>query len=283
MNTPANALIDALLDASGLTYSEVYTPANVREARHVKQFGYLLSVNQDPKTVKTNRKGKFLTAIMFLKPGVTCPFATPGCRRGCLHKAGNPAYMPGKEKARHNRYALLRNHPKLFYALLIHELERFFRKCRKYDVTPCVRLNGTSDIPWERVAPWLLAHYSDVQFYDYTKEFGRLGCTPANYDLTFSRSECNDFECGMAVARGFRIAVVMRRGKNDPNPDTWNGYAVNDADTDDLTFMRPDPIQGLYAKGPAIKDTTGFVAETDGTVKRTRNVATATYLLKVLQ
>ena len=51
-----------------------------------------------------------------------------------------------------------------------------------------------------------------VQFYDYTKVFGRdpLAAGVSNYDLTFSFSGANAEECGIALyERGQRVAVVF--------------------------------------------------------------------------
>jgi hypothetical protein len=95
-----------------------------------------------------------------------------------------------------------------FLAQLVKDVSALVRKAERDGFTPLVRLNGTSDIPWERVpvkpvvgstfamrygatAPNIMALFPDVQFYDYTKvhkramAFGR-GEMPANYHLTFS-------------------------------------------------------------------------------------------------
>jgi len=222
-------------------------------------FGYLLGVNTDPKTMKSNKKGQYLTAIMYMQPGVNmCKWASPGCLAGCLNKAGNPVYAKGKEKARKARTALFRDEPVAFLARLVKELRAFRKKCAKLGVQPAVRLNGTSDIPWERVAGWLFDMFSDFRFYDYTKGFDRLGKVPANYWLTFSRSEGNDFEVGLALARGHHVAVVIAGKKHKPVA-AWRGWETEDGDADDLLFMRDNPVQVLVPKGPARKDTSGFV------------------------
>jgi hypothetical protein len=234
---------------------------HMREHRkRAGDFGYLLGVNTDPKTMKSNKKGQYLTAIMYLQPGVNmCRWASPGCLAGCLNKAGNPVYAKGKERARKARTALFRQDPVAFLARLVKELEAFRKKCARLGVKPAVRLNGTSDIPWERVAPWLFDDlFSDFRFYDYTKGFDRLGKTPANYWLTFSRSEGNDFEVGCALARGHHVAVVIAGKKHRP-VDRWNSFATEDGDADDLLFLRDNPVQVLVPKGPARRDTSGFV------------------------
>ena len=72
--------------------------------------------------------------------------------------------------------------------------------------TLAVRPNVLSDIPWERVYSDMFETFYDVQFYDYTKRPNRV--VPANYDLTFSRSETNEqialeqYERGLKYRRG---------------------------------------------------------------------------------
>lgn len=151
---------------------------------------------------------------------------------------------------------------------------------------PVVRLNGTSDLPWENIAvrgelgetfSSLMALFVDVQFYDYTKSWRRaaqhaLGNMPANYHLTFSRSECNDDQALSVLGRGGNAAVVFSTRKGEALPATWNGYPVIDGDTSDLRFtdagsaeansFRPYAggfVVGLRAKGKARRDASGFV------------------------
>ena len=228
-------------------------------------FGYLLSVDSDPKTSKSNRtEDGYLTAIMYLHPSKTlCPFASRGCLRGCLNTAGNPVYLDAKIRARKARTQLFHRRRAVFYALLCQEIDAFLRKCRKLGKKPAIRLNGTSDIPWELVYPELFERYHNVQFYDYTKDPNRIGSNlPANYDLTFSRSEVNDFEVGLVLARGGRVAVVVNltpaKLKKD-TPTDWRGWLAGNGDAHDLTFLRSESVLLLSAKGKARKDSTGFV------------------------
>jgi hypothetical protein len=125
-------------------------------------------------------------------------------------------------------------------------------------------LNGTSDLPWERIDPSLFALNPDVTFYDYTKIAGRFRGLPANYHLTFSRSETND-----RIARSWlilgagNVAVVFDTPKGRALPSHWNGFPVIDGDTDDLRFLDPKGVVvGLRAKGKARKgDEYGFVVK----------------------
>jgi hypothetical protein len=108
----------------------------------------------------------------------------------------------------------------------------------------------------------MFAELPAVQFMDYTKDIARVldPGRPANYHLTFSRSEANEAECLRALETGHNVTVVFRA---PPFPATLWGYPVIDGDRDDLRFLDPAPcIVGLKAKGAgARRDTTGFVLD----------------------
>ena len=53
-----------------------------------------------------------------------------------------------------------------FLKQLIKEIRLHAEKCKREGYTPAVRLNGTSDVSWER---FVLEMFPNVQFYDYTK------------------------------------------------------------------------------------------------------------------
>ena len=128
---------------------------------------------------------------------------------------------------------------------------------------PAVRLNGTSDLPWEKVFP--MGDFPQVKFYDYTKNPVRMekftqGKMPANYHLTFSRSEENEKEALAILPTGGNVAAVFAVKKGQDLPKTWKGFEIIDGDLDDVRFTDPTGvIVGLRAKGDALKDKTGFV------------------------
>lgn len=138
------------------------------------------------------------------------------------------------------------------------------KKAHKLGLTPLVRLNGTSDIRWESIEVANSGHnifefFPDVQFYDYTKDANRKDL-PANYDLTFSYSGVEGFQpfVEIAVAKGMRMAVVFR--KESDIPSTFRGIPVVSGDNSDVRHLDDDGvIVGLYAKGKAKLDATGFV------------------------
>jgi hypothetical protein len=81
---------------------------------------------------------------------------------------------------------------------------------------------------------------------------------PANYHLTFSRSESNDVLVQSVMKSGGNVAVVFRKTL----PATWNGAPVVNGDETDLRFLDgAGVVVGLVAKGKAKGETSGFVVE----------------------
>ena len=132
------------------------------------------------------------------------------------------------------------------------------KKAKKAGMLPCVRLNGTSDIPWHKMD--IMESFPEVPFYDYTPNKQRMidyldGKLPSNYSLTFSRKEDNESACEEILARGGNVAAVFKS-----MPTTWKGIPCFDGDQSDLRFLDPrGVIVALKAKGKAKKDTSGFV------------------------
>jgi hypothetical protein len=101
--------------------------------------------------------------------------------------------------------------------------------------TVVFRLNGTSDIRWEKIPvngyKNIFEAFPDVQFYDYTKNPLRMALQIPNYDLTFSRSETNHADCMKVLKLGKNVAMVFRKV-----PETFEGYKVINGDNSDLRF-----------------------------------------------
>jgi hypothetical protein len=141
----------------------------------------------------------------------------------------------------------------------MNDLTADIRKAIKYSekqgLTPVFRLNGTSDLSWEKYeVPGternLFELFPTVQFYDYTKVLGRKISAYKNYHLTFSKADGNDADVQRALAQGLSVVAVY-----DEIPE-----GVPSADETDLRFLDPRGIMlGLKAKGRAKKDYSGFV------------------------
>ena len=231
------------------------------------KFSSLLSIERDPKTIKN--PGEYLVAIQYLAPANTvrghnmCPYASQGCKAACLFTAGKARIWPRINKARIKRTKMFLYDREAYFQRLTNELHKFLELCRERGKRPAVRLNGTSDIPWELLNVDLFHNFSEAQFYDYTKIPARMSRSrPANYHITFSRSENNEALC-LSLLRARKAAVTAvfdQRVKRNGYPKTYMGYPVVNGDQSDLRFTDPAGCWvGLYAKGRALKDKTGFV------------------------
>ena len=259
---------------------------------HGKIEGLLTTGN--PKTAKGEKEG-VLTAILHLAPSIgsgfqTCPKATEGCAAACLNTAGRGGMgldsdgLNSVQRARRMRTYWYFARRDEFMARIVREIGNHVKTAYAHDLTPMVRLNGTSDIRWENVPVLvdgkvydnIFAAFPHVTFYDYTKLTDRDVSGIPNYSLTFSLADGNLSDAiaardnGVNVAAvfldedildestGLRSAQIRMRGMTFP--DTFLGLPVIDGDKSDV---RPhDPrgvIVGLRAKGSAILDTTGFV------------------------
>ena len=234
----------------------------------------LLSVSSDAKTIKGLKLG-FLTGILYLTPAdlsghQVCAMAEMAqCKDPCLNSAGRGAFS-SVQLARLAKTEWFFNDRESFMAELIDSVFALIRQAMRQDLTPLVRLNGTSDIRWESIPvtyegvtyPNIMALFPDVQFYDYTKLANRKN-VPNNYDLTFSYSGALAYQkyVNQAVAAGMRIAVVFRTVADIPK--TFLGLKVIPGDNSDIRHVEPkNRIVALYAKGPARYDTGPFVVDT---------------------
>lgn len=221
---------------------------------------------QNAKTVKGEKLG-YLTGICYLAPaneagrGNLCQFATEGCMSGCLYKSGLAAIYRTVNDARIRRTHRLFDDREHFLACMRYDIAQLVRRAKRLRLTPCVRVNGTSDLAW--MALQMADAFPSVQFYDYTKLPKAWQRTRSNYHLTFSHSENNSDECRRALEHGLNVAVVFDVKRGQPLPDTFMGSPVIDGDKHDLRFLDgyQSSIIGLRAKGPAKHDCSGFVVK----------------------
>lgn len=234
----------------------------------------ILSIASDAKTIKGNKLG-FLTGILYLAPSnisgyQTCPMAIKaGCREACLYTAGRGA-MTYTQKCRIAKTKRFFEDRENFILDLIFSIESLERKAKKLNLTPLVRLNGTSDLIWEQIPITdkkgnqyknIFEKFAHIQFYDYTKIPTRKNI-PKNYDLTFSYSGVSSFKNAVIKASDnsklARIAVVFDKVENFPK--TFLNRDVLIGDNSDVRHMdAKNTIVALYAKGKAKKDKSGFV------------------------
>lgn len=217
------------------------------------------------KTVKGEKIG-YLTGILYLAPadlvqGVNlCPFASEGCKQSCLYTAGRGAFGNVKQ-ARVAKTEMFRDNKQMFLLTLMKDIRALVRKAEKLKLTPCIRLNGTSDIRWECIkheGKTIFEIFPSVQFYDYTADYLRkFENMPKNYHLTFSRKENNEIHALEMLSKGVNVAMVFEK-----LPESYRGYKVISGDENDVRFIdEKGVIVGLTAKGKAKKDNSGFVIQ----------------------
>lgn len=226
----------------------------------------LLTTNNN-KVLKGQGQG-YMTFIMHLAPADSsgrevCPKRSAGCTAACLNQAGR-GQMRKVQAGRMRKTEWYHRDRAGFMLQLVSDIESGIRRAERHGATPCFRLNGTSDIPWERVrikGQNVFEMFPTVQFYDYTKILGRKVAAYPNYHLTFSRSESNDRDVARAIAAGMNVAVVF-----DEVPQEYLGLPVIFGDDDDLRFLDPkNVIVGLRAKGiRGRRDASGFVVRQNG-------------------
>jgi len=236
---------------------------------------------ENAKTTKGESLG-YLTAILYLAPSYlsgrnVCSHASEGCIFSCLNLAGMGAFGNVQDARVAKTKAFFAN-PKTFVEQLADDIEAAQRKAERQGLELCVRLNGTSDLPWENLGGeagvCLMRRFPGIRFYDYSKNPARIrafltGRLPSNYSLTFSRSECNA-ETALELAKaGANVAVVFSSRKGEELPNKWGGRKVIDGDTHDLRFLDArGRVVGLRAKGPARRDESGFVVHVEGGVAK---------------
>ena len=218
----------------------------------------------NPKIQKGTKMG-YLSFILHLAPAdlsgkETCPKRTAGCTAACLNTAGRGGmFRKGEntnmiQKARIRKTQYFFNNRAEFMADLVSDINKAIRFAERKGLTPVFRLNGTSDLSWEKYTAAygmnIFELFPNVQFYDYTKVLGRKVKHLTNYHLTFSKADGNDSDVAEALFQGMSVVAVY-----DKIP-----AGVPSADETDLRFLDPKGVMlGLKAKGRAKKDYSGFV------------------------
>jgi hypothetical protein len=259
-----------------------------RNMSHV--FGQFFSLDST-KAIKARKYG-YLNAINYMAPhtmagdGNVCGDASAGCIALCLgwfsghvsrvKKGQGKRPSNAVRKSRITKVKMFMHERAAFMKEMVAGILRAARKAIREGLKLCVRPNGSSDIPWESIKVSrempisVFELFPDVQFVDYTKSLKRAlkharGEMPANYHLTFSRSETNEADCVRVLEAGGNVAVVAAYDA----PDTYLGYRVIDGDKHDLRFLdaldedgsgRGACVVWLSPKGvKARRDTSGFV------------------------
>ena len=232
----------------------------------------------NPKVLKGMAQG-YNTYILHLAPAnlsgfETCAKRTKGCTIACLNLAGRGGMFKKGENTNVIQKARIRKTQMFFEARtgfmewLVADIELAIKQSAKINMVPVIRLNGTSDLAFEKYAAIrngveyknIFMAFPELQFYDYTKILGRKIADYPNYHLTFSAADGNDSDVAKAILQGYNVAVVFGIKKTLPMPADYLNMPVFNGDESDLRFLDPKgSVIGLYAKGKAKKDNTGFV------------------------
>ena len=226
------------------------------------------------KTPKGEKMG-FLTAILYLMPHTSgggesslCPFSTEACRAMCLSGAGLSG-LPKQIAAKQARTDLFNNDPNEFMALLAADVVRLINIAHDEKMRPAIRLNGTSDILWERqripgTSLTMMSFAPSVQFYDYTKvPLERRASALSNYHLTYSMDSAAHAERAWGyLETGKSIAIVTSEwqkhllvGQEMADARLQRTFRFIDGDAHDLRFADPpSSIVLLRPKGTIVTD-----------------------------
>ena len=228
----------------------------------------LLNYYSQTKMAKGEKFG-YKTAILHLAPynmsgKNVCPKAVTGpggCVDPCLNTSGR-GQMNSVQLGRINKTRWYFLERKTFMIQLHNEIKRHINRCDLKGYKAAFRINGMSDLKIENMG--LIEVYPTAQWYDYTKNPIRMkkfldGLFPKNYHLTFSLGSTNKKDAKEILKLGGNVAAVFR---NKKLPKNYMGFKVFNADKTDLRFRDPkNVIAGLYAKGKARHDQSGFVQD----------------------
>lgn len=268
--------------------SRAKLPADLASMGKQYKISYRDLLSTNPKT----EKSKVQTYILHLAPastsGVNVCAGAGNCKRICLHFAGNPVYMANKQAARIRRTLAYAADPQRFARLIICAI---LGKLAKHPgETIAVRLNGTSDIPWENVDFTIDLEFATfcrrkfgvdlpigkrnifevfnyisanggplVVFYDYTKiKRNWAECKRLGYHLTFSFDGHDNKQnlkiAASALSAGVNVAAAfnIKRGKELPK-FAYLGVRKLSVVDGDLTDYRPGDPQGYSIIGLRFK------------------------------
>ena len=181
------------------------------------------------------------------------------CHQFCLNGSGQnkcDQLSRGVEGSKINRSRVKKTrffyeHRAKFMEMLIHEITSKKARAERLGYEFSVRLNGTSDLSPllfvdQKSGKNILELFPDVQFYDYTKVYGRTKLLEKypNYDLTFSYDGYNWDECQKFLNAGGKVAVVFF---DEKLPKYFKGYKVVNGNDFDMRYLDPKGcVVGLH-------------------------------------
>ena len=232
----------------------------ISQAKKDTGLSYLGGVSTSAKIMHSQEFSHQHTYAIYLAPAKTsgyntCSHSTPECRLGCLNTSGraaieiNSAIINGTinriETARIKKTKLFYEHTEFFMQWMFAEIKSKQAKAKREGFYFSVRLNATSDIDWQNVkinGKTIFEIFSDVQFYDYTKNHNKFDYIAPNYHLTLSYTGRNWSKCTAMLAKGHNVAMVFNVKHESQIPAMYKGYKVVNGD---LTDYRVDDAKGI--------------------------------------
>ena len=141
--------------------------------------------------------------LISLAPGMFAHQHLKNALKACLNTAGR-GQQNNVQQARLRKTEYFHKNRSGFIWQLANEIEMLKKRSKKAGYKFAVRLNGTSDLSWERFrlldGQSLMDAHPDVQFYDYTKVYNRLTRDINNYYMVFSYSGNNIWNVCRGIA-----------------------------------------------------------------------------------
>jgi len=166
------------------------------------------------------------------------------CIKTCLAFKGLAKVYPSVIKSRKAKSEYFVNDTDTFIKQLIREIKNQEKRALKKNKKPVVRLNGFTDIDYEKFGIFKL--FPNVQFYDYSADYERvLNNNNPNLHYTFSYKGNNLKECIELLKNDVSIAVI-----DIPENQFFNDYDVEhiDGDKHDFRFKHGKAIVWLSEK-----------------------------------
>lgn len=167
-----------------------------------------------------------------------CRFASAGCRSACLATSGNGRY-DGSTRGRIWKTRWLAGDPVPFLRFLAASIDAIpVAEWERAGWAVSLRFNVLSDLPWESIAPWLVARAQarGIRLYDYTKWPTARRAGVVGYELCQSVTERSS-DADIAAALHPVVVVDVKRGK--ALPTSYLGRPVVDGDLSDARFFDP--------------------------------------------
>ena len=187
---------------------------------------------------------EYEASILQLLPNKHLCVNYKSCIKTCLAFKGLAKVYPSVIKSRKAKSEYFVNDTDNFIKQLIREIKNQEKRALKKNKKAVVRLNGFTDIDYDKYGIFKL--FPNVQFYDYSADYERvLNNNNPNLHYTFSYKGNNLKECIELLKNDVSIAVI-----DIPENQFFNDYEVEhiDGDKHDFRFKHGKAIVWLSEK-----------------------------------